>query len=104
MNWSKSFLSHCSRVIADFHRWQPQEDALLDFLWLKHQSFDATLDIIIEVLPHRLIGASPLQGISDHIRQNRERYERMSMELKGEAIVQHLKERGLLDDHQGDDK
>jgi len=83
-------------------RWTPQEEALLDFLWLKHQSFNAIMDVIIELLPHRLIGDSPLKGISDHIRAHPHRYEHMSMDLAGDGIVAHLQSIGLLDED-GDD-
>jgi hypothetical protein len=62
------------------------------------------MDIIVEILPHRLVGASPLKGISDHILLHKYRYEHMSMDLKGEGIVQYLKDIGLLDDLAEDDK
>ena len=84
---------------ADRDSWTPAEDAILDFLWLKHQSFNDVLDIIVEIFPHRCgPGGSPLQAITTHLRKHKSRYEAMDMSLKGEAIVERLKELGLLDD------
>jgi hypothetical protein len=60
------------------------------------------MDIIVETLPHRLVGASPLKGISDLL--HKYRYEHMSMDLKGDGIVKHLKDIGLLDALAEDDK
>jgi len=62
------------------------------------------MDIIVEVFPHRLVGASPLKGISDHILLHKYRYEHMSMDLRGEGIVQHLQDIGLLDSLADDDQ
>jgi hypothetical protein len=72
---------------------------VLDFLWLKHQSFNDTLEIILQLFPHRTsTGTRALQPLEAHIRKHRERYERMDMTLKGEGIVRRLKELGLLTD------
>jgi hypothetical protein len=60
---------------------------VLDFLWLKHQSFNDTLDITVELFPHRTsTGYKQLQPLEAHIRKHRERYERMGMSLKGEGL------------------
>lgn len=72
---------------------------MLDFLWLKHQSFNDTLDIIVQIFPHRTSnGNKPLEPLEAHLRKHRERFERMDMSLKGEGIVKKLRDLGLLTD------
>jgi hypothetical protein len=78
--------------------WAPWEDALLDYIWLKYQSFNDTLPVIVELLPHRIApGSKPMIWIAKHIRKNKGRYENMDMSLKGTAIDDHLARLGYFD-------
>jgi hypothetical protein len=71
---------------------------VLDFIWLKHQNFNDTLDILLELFPHRIsTGDRPTQNITRKLLDSQWRYENMDMTLKGEDLVEHLKSRGLLD-------
>lgn len=70
---------------------------MLDFIWLKHQSFNDLLDVILKLFPHRIAtSAAPLSNIASHIRKHISRYENMDMSLRGEGVVRHLQEKALL--------